>query len=88
MIIKEFLTTEKAIKLIEAQNTLTVIVNKEATKSDIKKEIENMFNVKVDKINTLITPRGDKKAYVKLKKEFNAGEIAHKLGILWGEPYG
>ncbi|QIW23290.1 50S ribosomal protein L23 [Sulfolobus sp. S-194] len=82
MIIKEFLTTEKAIKLIESQNTLTIIVNKEATKADIKREIEKMFNVKVDKVNTLITIRGEKKAYVKLKKEFNASDIAHRLGIL------
>lgn len=82
MIIKEVLTTEKAIKLIESQNTLTIIVNREATKSDIKKEIESVFNVKVEKVNTLITPKGEKKAYVKLKKEFNASEVAHKLGIL------
>jgi len=82
MIVKEVLATEKAIKLIESQNTLTIIVNKEATKIDIKKEIETMFNVKVEKINTLITPKGEKKAYVKLKKEFNASEVAHKLGML------
>ena len=82
MIVKEVLATEKAIKLIESQNTLTLIVNKEATKSDIKKEIETMFNVKVEKINTLITSEGEKKAYVKLKKEFNASEVAHKLGML------
>ncbi|MDT7872249.1 50S ribosomal protein L23 [Sulfolobus sp. SCGC AB-777_G06] len=82
MIVKEFLATEKAIRLLESQNTLTVIVDKNATKPQIKKEIENMFNVKVEKVNTLITPLGEKKAYVKLKKEFNASEIAHKLGIL------
>ncbi|BCU70639.1 50S ribosomal protein L23 [Stygiolobus caldivivus] len=82
MIIKEFLATEKAIKLLEAQNTLTVLVDRNATKAEIKKELENLFNVKVEKVNTLITPLGEKKAYVKLKKEFNASEIAHKLGIL------
>ncbi|BFH73486.1 50S ribosomal protein L23 [Sulfurisphaera javensis] len=82
MIIKEFLTTEKAIRLIESQNTLTVIVEKGATKVDIKKEIETMFNVKVEKVNTLITNKGEKKAYVKLSKESNATDIAHKLGIL------
>lgn len=82
MIVKQFLATEKAIRLLESQNTLTVIVDKNATKPQIKKEIENMFNVKVEKVNTLITPLGEKKAYVKLKKEFNASEIAHKLGIL------
>jgi LSU ribosomal protein L23P len=68
MIVKEFLATEKAIRLLESQNTLTVIVDKNATKPQIKKEIENMFNVKVEKVNTLITPLGEKKAYVKLKK--------------------
>jgi large subunit ribosomal protein L23 len=82
MIVKEFLATEKAIRLLESQNILTVIVDKNATKPQIKKEIENMFSVKVEKVNTLITPLGEKKAYVKLKKEFNASEIAHKLGIL------
>ncbi|MFP3233080.1 MAG: 50S ribosomal protein L23 [Sulfolobaceae archaeon] len=82
MIVKEFLATEKAIRLLESQNILTVIVDKNATKPQIKKEIENMFNVKVEKVNTLITSLGEKKAYVKLKKEFNASEIAHKLGIL------
>jgi large subunit ribosomal protein L23 len=82
MIVKEFLATEKAIRLLESQNILIVIVDKNATKPQIKKEIENMFNVKVEKVNTLITPLGEKKAYVKLKKEFNASEIAHKLGIL------
>ena len=82
MIIKEVLATEKAIKLIESQNTLTIIVDKEATKPEIKKIVETMFNVKVEKVNTLITPKGEKKAYVKLKKEYKAGEVAHKLGIL------
>ena len=82
MIIKEFLATEKAIRLIESQNTLTMIVDRKVTKSDIKKEVERLFNVKVEKVNTLITPQGEKKAYVKLKKEYNASEIAHKLGIL------
>ncbi|MFP3260337.1 MAG: 50S ribosomal protein L23 [Sulfolobus sp.] len=82
MIIKEFLSTEKAIKLIESQNTLVVIVDRNATKKDIKNEIEKTFNVKVRKINTLITPQGEKKAYIKLNSEFKASDIAHKLGIL------
>lgn len=82
MIVKEFLATEKAIRLLESQNTLTVIVDRNATKPQIKREIEKLFNVKVEKVNTLITPLGEKKAYVKLKKGYNASEIARKLGIL------
>ena len=82
MIIKEVLATEKAIRLIESQNTLTLIVDIKATKPEIKKAVENLFNVKVEKVNTLITPKGEKKAYVKLKKEYKASDVAHKLGIL------
>jgi large subunit ribosomal protein L23 len=68
--------------LIESQNTLVVIVDRNATKKDIKNEIEKTFNVKVRKVNTLITPQGEKKAYIKLNPEFKASDIAHKLGIL------
>ncbi|AHC51001.1 50S ribosomal protein L23 [Sulfolobus acidocaldarius SUSAZ] len=80
--IKEFLATEKAVKLIESQNTLTIIVNRNTTKKDIKNEVERLFSVKVEKINTLITPKGEKKAYVKLKQEYKASDVAHKLGML------
>ncbi len=74
--------SEKAIKLIEQANTLTFIVDRRATKHDIKRAVEKLFNVKVVKVNTLITPRGEKKAYVKLAKEYSAAEIAARLGIL------
>lgn len=75
-------TTEKALMLIEKQNTLTFIVKRDATKHQIKEVIEKIFEVKVIKVNTLITPRGEKKAYVKLAPEFKASEIAARLGIL------
>ena len=48
----------------------------------IKWAVEQLFNVKVVKINTLITPRGEKKAYVKLAPEHRASDVATKLGIL------
>jgi large subunit ribosomal protein L23 len=38
--------------------------------------------VKVDKVTMLITPQGQKKAFVKLKPEFKASDVAIKLGIL------
>lgn len=74
--------SEKALRLIEEQNTLTFIVDRKATKHDIKRAIEQAFGVKVEKVNTLITPRGEKKAYVKLAKEYSASDIAARLGIL------
>jgi large subunit ribosomal protein L23 len=38
--------------------------------------------VKVDKITMLTTPQGEKKAFVKLKPEYRASDVAIKLGIL------
>ncbi|AEM39518.1 ribosomal protein L23 [Pyrolobus fumarii 1A] len=76
------LQTEKALRLIEQQNTLTFIVRRDATKPEIKRAVEELFGVKVVKVNTLITPRGEKKAYVKLAPEYKATEIAARLGIL------
>ena len=76
------LATEKALRLIEEQNTLTFIVRRDASKPLIKRAVEEMFGVKVEKVRTLITPRGEKKAYVKLAPEYNASEIATRLGIV------
>ena len=75
--------SEKALRLIEEQNTLTFIVDRKATKHDIKRAIESAFGVKVEKVNTLITPRGEKKAYVKLAKEYSASDVAARLGLLY-----
>jgi len=74
--------TEKAVKLIEAENKLTFIVAQGATRSDVKKAIEVMFEVKVEDVQIEITPKGQKKAYVKLAPEFMADEIASKLGMV------
>lgn len=75
------IVTEKAVMLIERENVLTFKTEKAATKESIKKEIESLFNVKIEKIRTLV--KDNKKfAYVKLKKEFPALDIATKLGII------
>ncbi|MBS7655608.1 50S ribosomal protein L23 [Candidatus Bathyarchaeota archaeon] len=76
------LITEDAVSLIEAENKLTFIVDIKAGKKEIKKAIEELYDVKVDKVNTCITMDGKKKAYVKLKPEFKASDLAIKLGIL------
>ncbi len=74
--------TQKAVSLIERENKLTFIVRLEATKEDVKRAVEELYGVKVDRVNTLITPRGEKKAYVKLKPEYKATELAVKLGVI------
>jgi len=74
--------SEKALSLIDRENTLTFIVDIRATKHDIKRAVETLFDVKVLKVRTLITSRGEKKAYVKLAPEYKASEIATQLGLL------
>jgi large subunit ribosomal protein L23 len=73
--------TEKSMGLIEKENKLVFIVARLATKRQIKNAVESLYEVKVDKINTSITPKGVKKAYVKLKPEFKAEEIATRIGV-------
>ncbi|VVC04261.1 50S ribosomal protein L23 [Candidatus Burarchaeum australiense] len=75
------ITTEKAVGMIERENKIIFMVEKSATKAQIKKEVEAEFEVKVESVNTLITLDGKKKAFVKLKPGFSADEVAAKLKI-------
>lgn len=74
--------SEDTVKLIETENKITFIVNNRATKHDIKRAVEELYEVKVSKVLTLTTPEGKKKAYVKLSPESKASDLAVKLGIL------
>jgi large subunit ribosomal protein L23 len=76
------LITEKSVGLIEKENKLVFVVDKSATKHDIKKAVEELYGVKVAAVNTMISMKGRKKAYVKLKPEFKASDIATKLKVL------
>ncbi|MBS3085442.1 50S ribosomal protein L23 [Candidatus Pacearchaeota archaeon] len=75
------LVTEKAVMLIEAKNTLVFETDMKKTKIEIKKEIEEIFNVKVEKINTLLR-KNKKYAYVKLNSKNPAIDVATKLGMI------
>jgi large subunit ribosomal protein L23 len=75
------ITTEKAVMMIESQNVLTFSMGMNETRDNIKKEVEEMFGVKVEKVRTLIK-NNKKYAYVKLKKEFPAIDVATKLGLI------
>ena len=81
-IVKYPLSSESAIKTIEDQNALVFIVDKRARKPAIRKACQDLYNIKVSKVNTLITPKGNKKAYVVLSKAHDALEIANKIGIM------
>jgi large subunit ribosomal protein L23 len=76
------LMTEAASLMVERDNKLIFVVNVKAGKSDVKKAVEQLYEVEVDRITVLITPQGEKKAFVKLKPEYKASDVAIKLGIL------
>lgn len=81
-IIRYPLTTESAMKKIEDNNTLVFIVNLKANKRQIKTAFKSLFDIDVAKVNTLIRPDGEKKAYVKLAPEYDALDVANKIGII------
>jgi len=76
------LMTESASLMVERDNKLIFIVNKKAGKSDVKRAVEELYEVKVERITVQTTPQGLKKAFVKLHPEFKASDVAIKLGIL------
>jgi len=76
------LISEKAVNMIETENKICFIVNNKTNKTEVKKTIEKLYKVKVDAIRILRDRKGRKKAIVKLSKEFKAGDIAIKLGVL------
>ena len=80
-VIKRPLITEKTFDLIEKENKLVFIVGRSTNKNQIKRAVEKIHNVKVLKVNTLITPKGEKKAFVKLHPDNSAQDLAIDLGI-------
>ena len=81
-IIRYPVMTEDAVNLIETENKLVFVVDLKANKTSVKKAVEVLYGVKAENVNLLITSKGLKKAYVKLKPGFKASDLAIKLGIL------
>lgn len=74
-------TSEKAVKMIEIDNTLLFSLEMDASKTEIKKEVESVFSVKVEKVRTHV--KGNRKyAYVKLNRANPAIDVATKLGMI------
>ena len=82
MIIKSPYVTEKVTSMIDAVDTLEFLVNINATKPQIKKALEDLYDINVLAVRTMITSQGEKKAVVKLAKEGSANELATRLGLL------
>lgn len=73
--------TEKTMNLIDFNNEITFVVNRKANKGQIKRVFEDLYEEKVARVNTHITPKGIKVAYIKLVEEEMAEEIAVQLGV-------
>ena len=75
------LSTEKAVRMLEAENKIAFFVDRTTNKKEIKKEMERLFKVKVENVRTEIR-NNQKIAFIKLKKENLAIDIATKLGMM------
>ena len=80
-VVKYGIVTEKASLLIDKENSLQFAVDIRATKKEIKRDIEDTFEVKVRSIRTLITPDGEKRAIVTLEEGYSAEEVLTRLGV-------
>ncbi|XP_055384200.1 60S ribosomal protein L23a [Condylostylus longicornis] len=81
-IIKYPLTTEAAMKKIEDNNTLVFLTHLRANKNHIRAAVRKLYDIKVAKVNILVRPDGQKKAYVRLARDYDALDIANKIGII------
>jgi len=80
--------TEKTLNMLQGTkaqdlkdgNRLEFLVHRNATKPQIKKAFEELFQAKVASVNTFIRPDG-KHAIIKLKPEYSAEEIGMRIGV-------
>ncbi|MFV2041119.1 MAG: 50S ribosomal protein L23 [Candidatus Hydrothermarchaeales archaeon] len=73
--------TERSMKIVESENKLVFIVSRNASKKDIKSSFEKLYDVEVRDVNTLMSPKGFKKAYIQLGEKHRADELATRIGI-------
>ena len=73
---------EKTLDRMEnrLENKIEFLVHPKASKIDIRAAVEAFFHVKVEKINTRISKKG-KHAIVKLTPEYQADDLAMRMGI-------
>ncbi len=75
------LVTEKAMNDMDFENKLQFVVNVDATKPEIREEVEERFDVEVVKLNTQVMMNGKKKATVTLGADDDAQEVASRIGV-------
>jgi len=80
--------TEKTLNMLQGThaqnlkegNRLEFLVLRRATRTEVKRAFEELFQVKVAKVNTFVR-RDGKHAVIKLKPEFSAEEIGMRIGV-------
>jgi large subunit ribosomal protein L23 len=75
------LVTEKAMNEMDFDNKLQFVVDIDATKDEIREEVESRYDVTVPSVNTMVTMKGRKKAIVALSEDDDAQEIASRIGV-------
>jgi len=72
--------SEKTMRHIQ-QNKLEFVVSKQANKPQIQTAIEQIYKVKVTKVNTRNMKDG-KRAIITLTKEYSAEDVSMAIGII------
>jgi large subunit ribosomal protein L23 len=75
------LVTEKTMGKMDTENELQFVVDLDATKPDVREEVERRYEVEVTSVNTQVTMNGTKKAIVTLDEEYDADEVASRIGV-------
>ena len=75
-------SSERFYKKMENENTIIFYVAQKANKQEIKKAFKDAFGVLPQRVNTMNTILGRKKAFIKLPKTNEASEIASKIGLI------
>lgn len=74
--------TEKAMDKVDEENTLVLMVDIDASKTQVEDAVEEIFDVTVKKVNTTITPQAKKKAFIRLSEMDDALDVATQLGMM------
>ena len=72
--------TEKSMDEMERMNKLEFVVDRRATRAQVKRAVEELYQCKVAKVNTKIV-RAGKIATVKLRPEFSSEDIGGRAGV-------
>jgi len=80
-IIEHPLVTEQAMNEMDFKNKLLFLVDIDATKPEVREEVQDRYDVSVTDVNTQVTPQGAKKATVTLSADDDATEIASRIGV-------